>query len=158
MLKSDQEPAIVDVMKEIQKARECEYGTAMENSRVGDSDSNGTIENAVSSVQGVARTLRIALEERIGQKIQASDPVIPWLIRHAGHLITRSWVRPNGKTAYQMIKGRRANSQLKELGEAVWFRIPETKSMPGKFEPKWEEGIYVGFVIRTGEDLILTPN
>ena len=158
VLKSDQEPAIVDVMKEIQKARECEYGTSLDNSRVGDSDSNGTIENAVSSVQGVARTLKIALEERIGQRIQASDPIIPWLIRHSGHLITRSWIRPNGKTAYQMIKGRRSNAQLKELGEAVWFRIPETKSMPGKLEPKWEEGVYVGFVIRTGEDLVWTPN
>ena len=72
--KTDQEPAIVDMRREIQKTRECEYGTAMEQSRVGDSDSNGTIENAVSSVEGVARTLRIALEERVGQRIQASDP------------------------------------------------------------------------------------
>ena len=158
VLKSDQESSIVDVMKEIQKARECEHGTSLDNSRVGDSDSNGTIENAVGSVEGVARTLRIALEERVQQKVQASDPIIPWLIRHAGHIITRCWVRPSGKTAYQMIKGRRSNAQLKELGENVWFRIPETKTMPGKFESKWEEGIYVGFVIRTGEDLVSTPN
>ena len=38
VLKSNQESSIVDVMKEIQKARECEYGTAMDNSRVGDSE------------------------------------------------------------------------------------------------------------------------
>ena len=30
--------------------------------------------------------------------------------------------------------------------------------MPGRLEPKWEEGVYVGFVIRTGEDLVSTPN
>ena len=156
VLKSDQEPSIVDVMKEIQKARECEYGSAMDNSRVGDSDSNGTIESAIGSVEGVARTLRIALEEKVGQRLLATDPIIPWLIRHAGHIITRCWVRPNGKTAYQMIKGRRSNAQLKEFGESVWFRIPETKQMPGKFEARWEEGIYLGFVIRTGEDLVST--
>ena len=47
VLKSDQEKSIVDVMKEIQKSRECEHGIAMDNSRVGDSDPNGTIENAI---------------------------------------------------------------------------------------------------------------
>ena len=65
VLKSDQESSIVDVMKEIQKSRECKSGTAMDNSRVGDSDSNGTIESAIGSFEGVARTLRIALEEKI---------------------------------------------------------------------------------------------
>ena len=92
VLTSDQESSIVDVMKEMQKARECEFGSALDNSRVGDSDSNGTIENAVGSVEGVARTLRIALEEKVGQRILATDPIIPWLIRHAGHIITRCWV------------------------------------------------------------------
>ena len=60
VLKSDQEPAMVDVLKEIQKKRECDFGSALDNSRVGDSDSNGTIENAIGSFEGVARTLRIA--------------------------------------------------------------------------------------------------
>jgi hypothetical protein len=156
VLKSNQEPSIVDVMKEIQKARESDFGSALDNSRVGDSDSNGTIESAIGSFEGVARTPRIALEMKVKDKISASDPVIPWLIRHAGHFITRCWVRPNGKTSYQMIKGRRSNVNLKEFGEAVWFRIPETKNLPGKFEPRWEDGIYLGFNIRTGEDLAST--
>ena len=109
VLKTDQEPAIVDVMKEIQKTRECEYGTAIDNSRVGDYDSNGAIENAVGSIEGVVRTLRVALEERLVGKVKITDPIIPWMVRHAGHLITRCWVRPNGQTAYQMIKGRRSS-------------------------------------------------
>ena len=36
VLVSDQESSIVVVMKEIQKSWECEYGTAMDNSRVRD--------------------------------------------------------------------------------------------------------------------------
>ena len=131
VLKSDQEPAMVDVLKEIQKSRKCDYGSALHSSRVGDSDSNGTIENAIGSFEGVARTLGIALEEKVNSKLSASDPIIPWLIRHAAHVITRCWVRPNGKTAYQMIKGRRSNVYMKEFGETVWFRIPETKKLPG---------------------------
>ena len=30
--------------------------------------------------------------------------------------------------------------------------------MPGKLESRWEEGVYMGFVIRTGEDLVATEN
>ena len=101
---------------------------------------SSSIENAIGSFEGVARTLRIALEEKIGAKVAASDPMLPWLIRHAGHIITRCWGRPSGKRAYQMIKDRRSNVHLKEFGEAVFFRIPETKNLPGKFEPRWEEG------------------
>ena len=156
VLKSDQESSIVDVMKEIQKARASDFGSALDNSRVGDSDSNGFIETAIGSFEGVARTLRIALAMKVKAKVAASDPVIPWLIRHVGHIITRCWVRLNGKTSYQMIKGRRSNIRLKEFGEAVWFRIPESKNLPGKFEPRWEDGIYVGFNIGTGEDLVST--
>ena len=156
VLKSDQEPSIVDVMREVQRARESEYGTAMDNSRVGDSDSNGTIENRIGSFEGMARTLRIALEQKIGEKLPISHPVMPWLIRHAAHVITRSWIRPSGRTAYQMIKGRRSNVAMKEFGEAVFFRIPDTKDTPGKFEPRWEEGVYLGFNIRSGEDVVST--
>ena len=97
----------VDVMKEIQKARESDFGSALDNSRVGDSDSTGTIESAIGSFEGVARTLRIALEMKVKAKISASDPVIPWLIRHAGHIITRCWVRPNGKTCDSQVRNSR---------------------------------------------------
>ena len=55
-----------------------------------------------------------------------------------------------------MIEGRRSNVCMKEFGKAVWLRIPETKNLPGKFEPRWEEGVYVGFNIRPGEDLVST--
>ena len=147
---------MVDVLKEMQKKKECDVGSALDSSRVVDSDSNGTIENAIDSFEEVARTLRIALEEKIGTKVAASDPVIPWLIKHAGHIITRCWVRPNGKTVYQMIKGRSLNVHLKEFGEAIWFRIPETENLPGKFEPQWKKEVYVGCNIRTGEDLVST--
>ena len=39
VVKSDQEPAITEVMREVQRRREADFGTAIDNSRVGDSDS-----------------------------------------------------------------------------------------------------------------------
>ena len=50
VLKSDPENSIIDVVKEVRRRREGDFGTALETSRVGDSDSNGTIEAAIQSV------------------------------------------------------------------------------------------------------------
>ena len=86
--KSDQEPSIVDVSREIARRRAGEFGTAIDNSAVGDSDSNGAIERAIQDVESQCRTLRSALETRLQQRIRLKHPIVPWLIRHAGYLIT----------------------------------------------------------------------
>ena len=99
IMKSDQEPAIVDVAKEIARQRISSHGTALENSAVGDPNSNGTIERAIQDVESQIRVLRADLEERIATRVRLSSPVVPWMIRHAACLITRCRVRPNGRTA-----------------------------------------------------------
>ena len=99
IIKDDQEPAIIDVAKEIATNRGGRFGTALDNLRVGDSDSNGTIERAIQDVEGQCRTMRSALEDKIGNKITLRSAITPWLIRHAGYLITRCRIRPNGHTA-----------------------------------------------------------
>jgi hypothetical protein len=125
--KEDQEPSIVDVAREIARHRGGRFGTAIDNSRVGDSDSNGTIERAIQDVQGQCRCMRSALEERIKTKISLGSPVTPWLVRHSAYLITRCRVRPNGRTSFQVMKGRKSNGKLAEFGEMVHFLIPKTK-------------------------------
>ena len=158
VFKSDRDNSVVDVLKEVQRRRESDFGAALETSRVGDSDSNGTIEAAIQSVEGMVRAPRFSLEEKLEIKLAVDSPVIPWLVRHAGHLITKCWVRASGKTAYEMIKGRMSNAKLVAFGEAVLFRVPHTKTKPGKFEEFWEHGVYLGFVVRSGESLIGTPD
>ena len=74
--KTDQEPAIVQLQQEVAAKRK-ESGTALENSRVGDSDSNGRIERAIRDVKGMIRTLRAAIEEKTGKTIRLDAPVAP---------------------------------------------------------------------------------
>lgn len=154
IVKEDQENSAVDVAREVARNRGGRFGTAIDNSRVGDSDSNGTIERAIQDVEGQCRTMRSALEEKLKTKITLSSPITPWLIRHAAYLITRCRVRPNGRTAFQMLKGRRSNGKLAEFGEIVHFLIPKTKDMPGKFDDRWSEGVWLGCDVRSGEHLI----
>ena len=79
---SDQEPSIIQFQKEIVKLRGSS-GAAIENSRVGDSNSNGKIERTIREVKGLIRTLRSSLEANAQCKIRSDDAIVPWLVRHA---------------------------------------------------------------------------
>ena len=66
LMKNDNEPALVKVVEEIGRRRAAigGRGMVMENSPVHSSKSNGYIERAVQSVQGMIRTWRSSLEEK----------------------------------------------------------------------------------------------
>ena len=88
IVKSDQEASIVELQGEVAKKRGYEdygIGTGIENSKVGDSNSNGKIERANRDVGNLVRTLRSAIEEKIGQKLTLADSILPWMIRHAAY-------------------------------------------------------------------------
>ncbi len=155
IVKADQEAAIGDVQRSVAKAR-AGHGTALENSRVGDSNSNGKIERCIQDFKGLVRTMRSALEENIGEKISMQDPVVPWMIRHAAHVITKCRVREDGRTSYQLMKGRRCNAKLVPFAEVVLFKIPKTQHKIGDFEDRWERGVWLGFIMRSGEHLVGT--
>ena len=99
--KSDQEPAIVEVQVELSRARrEIQAdGTAEEHSRVGDSSSNGRVERAIQELAGLVRTMKVALEERIGQKVRITHPVVPWLIQHAAGTASNPSASPEKKSS-----------------------------------------------------------
>ena len=131
--------------------------TGIENSRVGDSDSNGRIERTIREVKGLIRTLRSSLEAGIQAKIKLSDTVVPWIVRHAAYIITRCRIGPDGKTAMQKIKGRKVNMPWVPFGEVVLFKLPKVTNMPGDFQDRFESGVWLGCTIRSGEHLIGTP-
>ena len=154
IVKTDKENSAAEVAREVARERSTEFGTAVDHSAVGESNSNGTIERAIQDVEGQCRTLRKALEDRVTSKFPLKHPVTPWLIRHAGYLITRCRVRPSGRTSFQLMKGRRANGKLFEFGENVHFKIPKTPDMPGKYDDQWSEGIWLGSDMRSGKHLV----
>ena len=153
ILKADQETSMTDIQQAVAKLRKG-HGSAIEQSRVGDSNSNGRIERAIQDLKGLIRTLRSALEAKIGSKIQLSDPIVPFMVRHAAHIINVSRVREDGRTAWQNMKGRRSNTKILPFGEVILFKIPKTKKRIGSFEDRWEEGCWIGVVPRSGEHLV----
>ena len=75
MVKSDQENSIVALQHEIQRLRDGR--TIPINSPVGESESNGRVENAIRRVQDKVRTLKEHLESEAGTSIEKLDDLIP---------------------------------------------------------------------------------
>ena len=68
VLKSDQEPALVDVLKDVQRwrvERNSQATTTIEQSSVHDSKSDGFVERGVQSFEQTFRTHKLDLERKV---------------------------------------------------------------------------------------------
>ena len=101
VIKSDQEPAIISMMSDVVRLRAAKGAeeTIPENSPTYSSQSNGVVERGVQAVEGMIRSLRSALEERISEKLDIGDAIWPWLVEYSGYLLNRLEVGHDGKTA-----------------------------------------------------------
>ena len=153
ILKSDGEPSIV-ALKEAAKMERGER-IVFEESPVGESKCNGVIENAIQQVQGQFRTVKDALESRIGERLGGDSVLIPWMVIHAARTINRYHVAPDGKTNYERWKGKRFKREVAEFGETVMYLKPGTKGKD-KFNSRWEKGVWLGVKDDTGEVIIGT--
>ena len=91
------------------------------------------------------RTWKVYVEEKlIEEKLKAvidnKHVLLPWLVMHAGEIITRYTTVHDGKTAYQRIKNKR----------------PKGNHRRNKLIPIHQFGLFAGIAPRTGELMVLT--
>ena len=80
------------VLKHVRTHRGANTQTMVEESPAYDSRSNGFIERAVQSVKSQIRTMRLALQNKVGP-LTAGMCIVPWLMEHAANLLTLYEVR-----------------------------------------------------------------
>ena len=56
------------------------------------------------------------------------------------------------------MKSRRTTAKLLQFAEVVLFKVPKPHHRVGKFEDRWDIGVWVGFVMWTGEHFVATKN
>ena len=95
---------IVDLRREVPRVRE-DAPTGFEDSRVGDSNSNGKIERMIREVKVFIRTFSASFQENIGSFVALDAPIVPWIIRHAGYVITRCKVHECSRSSLTRMKG-----------------------------------------------------
>ena len=89
ILKSDNEPAIMNLLKEtlaVLKVSGLDQA-GEEHSPPYDSQANGSVENAVKLVKCRLRTLKLCFERRIETKIPPRHPIMTWLAPHAAAIL-----------------------------------------------------------------------
>ena len=76
ILKSDQEESIKSLKSAV--SAESERDIITEEPPVGEHQSNGEVERAVQGIQRQARTMRSAFEERHKERLDGTEPLVPW--------------------------------------------------------------------------------
>ena len=105
LMKSDQEPAIVDLVREAARIR-APARTLTEESPVGSSASNGVVERGILAAEGQIRVLKDALEERTKCVLESEHPILAWFVEFAAVLVNRHEVGHDGKTPYERSQAR----------------------------------------------------
>eukprot|EP00435_Cladocopium_sp_Y103_P065145 s364_g27.t1 len=154
ILKSDTERPLVALRSKLQ---EIYPNLGTEDATKGESQSNGLVESYVGKIQAQCRTMRSALDRHY-PGIGPRHPVLPWMIDYAAALMSRFNRGVDGQTPYERSTGKLWRVKLPEFGETVWFQPLKGERAPGKMEPKFEEGIFLGLQEGSAMKWIGTPS
>ena len=155
--KSDQEPAIL-ALKRMFTAAMPTVEILPEESPVGAHGANGHIESAIGRVAGQVRTLKDSVEHKYGLKLDSRHPLMAWSVEYAAGLITRFQRGRDGRTAWELARGKSYKKRLPPFGETVHYKMVRSgQGHAGKLDVRWDLGIYVNMLKRSDEALVLTP-
>ena len=152
ILQSEQEPSIIDVKHKAGTHTPTEI--VYEESPVGDSNANGSIERANQTIQGQIRTIKDYTERQIGATIGLHSSVLKWYVRHAARKLTPFHVGGDGMTAHQRIRGKPISQQIAAFGEQFQLKPHKTTGPQQKLVVNWLDGCWLSFNTRTGEHIV----
>ena len=155
ILKSDGEASIVAVREAL--ARYPGGRVVPEDVPRGESQSNGTVEEAGKTVREYARVLKAQLEEKTGMTLHPGDSITAWMVRWAAMLYSRYAVGKDGLTPYERRRGRKCRVPAVCFGEKVWFKLLRVeKDRKDKFESDMREGVWLGHTRSSNEHVVGT--
>ena len=132
-VQTDGEPAMTSLR---------DRGMALERTRYGinltllgtveyDHQGNGAVEVAVREVKAQSRTLKIALEGKLGVELPSDSGILVWLVTFAADMITRCRVGRDGKTAWMRMRHKAYDKSFPLFGERVWWMPVQDRAMTG---------------------------
>ena len=84
------------------------------------------------------------LVRRFGQEFAGGHPVLTWLVKYSVVMVNRCRRGADGKTAYELRKGRKFARALPHSAEKILFVIPGVTKGVARVEPRREDGIFLG--------------
>ena len=71
------------------------------------------------------RTHKIALEAKIGGKLNINHSAIGWMIDHCADTLNKCQVGKDGRTLYERLKGKKYGGTFMEFGSPVMLRVTD---------------------------------
>ena len=122
IVKTDQEPAILEVKREAAKLVRDEGGIEVvpEESQAYVSPTNGIAEQAIQAIERKVRTLKYSVEQLHGVKLPPNHAILPWCVEFAGQIESRMHRYSGiGRTAFELRRGKTYKRKLPPFGEKV---------------------------------------
>ena len=133
-LKSDTELAIIAFRNRV--AGMCKAEVTTEDAVTGDQESNGLIENAVMLIRGIIRTIKCHNESSTQEPLSDESLILPWLVEHAGCILSRCHNGRDGKTPFERLHGKKPTQEFVPFGEKVSHRM-------NRVNPRYKFGIWL---------------
>ena len=158
VLQSDGEHPIRAIVAAIAQTAREKHGLVIRERRAPkfSHQSQGSVEATIRHCRGHFRTLRSALENETGLELSMAHDIAPWLVRHAGWLISRFQPKAERRSAYFRVHGVEYTRPLVEFGEYVLFRDNSPTSLANKARSPWSSGVWLGRSDATDENIIGT--
>ena len=121
-------------------------------SAVGQSASNGFVEQATRTVDAQLRTMLLAFESGRQQKRSPTSPIIVWLVEYTSGIINRCKIqKKDHTTSYQRKFGKKDVTAMAEFGDIVHYMLiagsmeESNQRRLNKAEPRYQMCVYIGF-------------
>ena len=85
--------------------------------------------------------------------ITTESPLLPWLVRHCGWILSRYAVRADCRTGDSRLKGREYTAGIPIFGEAIWYKLNKTADLT-KLDDRWPTAVWLGTSDRSDEHII----
>ena len=123
---------------------------------VKESKSNGLMQRAIRTRQGMLRTTKCHVERVAAARVPLLHPLVEWMILWAATLLYRFKNNRYGRTPYQMVTGHQSNRPIAPFGEVVHFRLADRRPHVHKGESVLVLGAAIGIADRSDQAFILT--
>ena len=135
----------------------CNAVVATEDAVNGDKPSNVLVEDAVMLLRGIMRTTNCPVETCIQEELRNDSPIFPWLVEHAGSVLSRCQKGRDGRTPSERLHGKQPTQEFVPFGEKMLAR-PLSSAPFIRMNPRFRYGVWLGVRNNSAECFIGTAD
>ena len=152
-LESDTERAIIAFRNRV--GGNCNAEVTLEDPVKGASLQTGFVKNAVMLLRGVLRTIKCPVESCTQEELREDSPILPWLVEHAGSILSRCQNGRDGRSPFERLHGKKLTQEFVPLGDKVLARPIFSELLSG-MNPRCKFGVWLGVVNNSAKCFVET--